>query len=326
MNRSDIFLNEMGVGVQWKLRHPAPEPAVHADSGLAEQSAGHAPAVELVSAGEPRLAGSVVAETPPSGAVDQAPPSGAAADAMPSDHAALNASAWDDTPAAAPPIARPVPAAPPPAAARDLDESTAWFDDAPVPEAAPAEARQPSIAAMGWTELRAAVKNCTRCELCATRRNAVPGRGAEGARFMAIAAAPTVQDEDEARAITGQGGVLLDNMLKAIALAPEEDVYVTSLVKCRPGSPDGASRAPSAAELEACRPYLERELALTGATQLLTLGQAAAKGLNLSSRGKVHRYGALPVVATYHPDDLLKRPEDKAKAWADLCLARAARD
>src|SRR5471032_1317690 len=89
--------------------------------------------------------------------------------------------------------------------------------------------------------------------------------------------------------------------------------------RCRPrATPDEAA---------ACRPYLERELALTGAAMLVTLGQAAAKGLlGAAARGKVLRRGELPVVATYHPDDLLRRPEDKAKAWGDLCLARAARD
>ena len=119
-------------------------------------------------------------------------------------------------------------------------------------------------------------------------------------------------------------------MLKAISLKPDADVYVTHLVKCRPSGPDGADRAPTVEELTACRPFLERELALTGATMAMTFGQYAAKGLMMgpAARGKVMRYGAaeLPVVATYHPDDLLRKPEDKAKAWADLCLAKAARD
>jgi DNA polymerase len=78
----------------------------------------------------------------------------------------------------------------------------------------------------------------------------------------------------------------------------------------------------------ACRPFLERELALTGARMAMTFGQFAAKGLMMgpAARGKVMHYGAqqLPVVATYHPDDLLRKPEDKAKAWADLCLAKAS--
>ena len=184
--------------------------------------------------------------------------------------------------------------------------------------------------AMDWAALKTAVSTCTRCALCDTRRNAVNGRGAADASWIAIAAAPSRLDEKENQAIAGEAGPLLDNMLKAIALKPEADVYVTNLVKCLPSGPDGADRAPSGEELLACRPFLERELALTGATMAMTFGQHAAKGLMMgpAARGQVMRYGAaqLPVVATYHPDDLLRKPEDKAKAWGDLCLAKAARD
>lgn len=187
-----------------------------------------------------------------------------------------------------------------------------------------------AIAAMDWAALRTAVATCTRCHLCATRRNAVNGRGADNAAWIALAAGPSRLDEKDNRAVAGDAGQLLHNMLKAIALKPEADVYVTNLVKCRPANADGSERPPGIDELTACRPYLHRELALTGATMAMTFGQHAAKGLMMgpAARGKVMRYGAgeLPVVATYHPDDLLRRPEDKAKAWGDLCLAKAARD
>lgn len=183
---------------------------------------------------------------------------------------------------------------------------------------------------MDWPALKAAVASCTRCGLCETRRNAVNGRGADGASWIAVIAAPSRLDEKDNQPVAGEAGQLLDNMLKAIALKPESDVYVTNLVKCRPAGADGVDRAPSGEELLACRPFFERELALSGATMAMTFGQYAAKGLMMgpAARGKVMRYGAgeLPVVATYHPDDLLRKPEDKAKAWADLCLARTARD
>ena len=175
---------------------------------------------------------------------------------------------------------------------------------------------------MDWPALQAAVSSCTRCTLCETRRAAVNGRGAANATWIAIAAAPSEADELDVRAVTGEAGELLNNMLKAIELKPDTDVYITNVVKCRP--PD---RNPTGEEVVACRPYLERELALTGATMAMTFGQFAARGLMMgaAARGKVMRYGAnnLPVVATYHPDDLLRNPQDKAKAWADLCLAKA---
>lgn len=173
---------------------------------------------------------------------------------------------------------------------------------------------------MDWQALRAAVSSCTRCTLCETRLAAVNGRGAEKATWIAIAGAPSQADEQDEQAVTGEAGQLLNNMLKAIELKPESEVYITNVVKCRP-----PERNPTADEVIACRPYLDRELALTGATMAMTFGQFAARGLMMgpAARGKVMHYKHLPVVATYHPDDLLRKPEDKAKAWGDLCLAKA---
>lgn len=351
-SRNAAFLEEMGVGAHWTLRRAA----------LAQQEA---PAEqhmqsESVAAAEVMPAAVAAAEaTSPAAASPVAPAAvsddafaAALADAVSTPYKAapkLSAvvaapqsveSSAGDTPAvaqaradiadASPAVARavtPPPATPEPSdASAAADDSTAWFDDAPTP-ARPAPVSDEAIATMDWPALKTAIATCTRCDLCATRRGVVPGRGAVDAQWMAIGAGPGRLDEKESRAIAGDAGQLLDNMLKAIALAPERDVYLTNLVKCRPSSADGADRAPTPDEVAACRPYLERELALTGAAMLVTLGRHAAKGLlGAAARGEVQRYGELPVVATYHPDDLLRRPEDKAKAWGDLCLARAARD
>jgi len=328
--RSEIFLGEMGIGLQWKLRNP---PAVEEAAPGVEQPA----VIEAeIAAPQPVVAAiQSMIETPVLEPVEVVVPA-----AQPA--AAAQATAAAQT-AAAVQSAASVEAVVPPMSASGaaLSEDTAWFDDAPEPapqapaneaaneaanKSAPAGRQAPiseqAIAGMDWSALQAAVASCTRCGLCATRRNAVPGRGARDASWLAIAAAPTQADEDAVRAISGEAGQLLDNMLKAISLSTESNAYVTTLVKCRP-----QSGMPTAEEVLACRPFLEREMALTGAGMALTFGQAAAKGLlGVASRGKVHRYGTLPVVATYHPDDLLRKPEDKAKAWADLCLARDSRD
>jgi uracil-DNA glycosylase family 4 len=124
---------------------------------------------------------------------------------------------------------------------------------------------------------------------------------------------------------------LLDNMLAAAGFSRTATAYVTNLVKCRPLSASGGARAPSAEEVAACRPYLERELALTGAHTVLTLGQIAANGVLgralgeplAASRGAVHAIDGRSLVATLHPAELLLRGADKALAWADLCRARA---
>lgn len=204
-----------------------------------------------------------------------------------------------------------------------MEESTAWFDDAPPPPP-PVAVTDEAIAAMGWDELKAAVAKCTRCDLCRTRRSAVPGRGAQRAAWMVVGSAPSRADEKQGSAISGDAGKLLDNMMLAVGQQPASQVYVTSLVKCRPAE----ERAPSTAEIAACKPFLQREAVLTGAATMLALGQGTLKAvLNNgapATRGTVYRLEQLAVVATYHPEDLLRQSENKARAWADLCLAKAA--
>ena len=120
-------------------------------------------------------------------------------------------------------------------------------------------------------------------------------------------------------------------MLHAVGLSRERDVYVTPLVKCRPTNAKGGERAPSEEEVAACRPFVERELALSGARTVLTLGQVAANGLLgrplqeplAGLRGQTHRFGGKALVTTLHPGELLRRGADKALAWADLCRARS---
>jgi DNA polymerase len=215
---------------------------------------------------------------------------------------------------------------------------------APMPVAIQAAAPAPApatpvsaqaISAMDWTELAFAAASCTRCDLCHGRSKAVFGRGARDAALIVLGSAPSSADEEAGAPLCGAPGQLLDNMLLAIGLAPA-DVYVTSLVKCR------AAAAPTPEQLSACRPYLERELALLAQGRtLLALGQPAARSLlgpalpSAALRGTAHRWGAFAVVATLHPEDMLKgqaqgqgvttgMAEDKAKAWADLCVARGA--
>jgi DNA polymerase len=185
---------------------------------------------------------------------------------------------------------------------------------------------------MDWEELHAAIASCTRCGACKDGRKPVPGAGARQASWLVAAGASTLADEQAGAPLSGDTGTLLDNMLFAVGASREADTYVTNLVKCRPVSAKGGDRAPSAEEAAACLPYLARELALTGAGRVLTLGQIAANGLLgkplaeplAGSRGQVHQFGEVPLVATLHPGELLRRGADKALAWADLCRARAA--
>lgn len=204
-----------------------------------------------------------------------------------------------------------------------MDEPPAWFDDddQPATAAAPgaADTSDEGIATMDWPTLQAAVATCTRCTRCETRQQAIPGRGDEQATWIALDTAPGQAEDTEGYQFAGDSGHLLDNMLKAVGQTTEKGAYLTSLVKCH------APHAPSAEELQACRPYLERELQLTQAKVMIAFGHSTGKGLlGSAARGRIMLHGSVPVVATYHPADLLKKPEEKAKAWQDLCLAKAA--
>lgn len=218
------------------------------------------------------------------------------------------------TPLSAPPYRNPPP----------VVSEAAWDDSQAATPAAP------DIATLDWTGLRQAIAACKDCA-CGDGKKPVYGAGPRQARWLVVAGTPGAADEQAGQPLSGEPGKLFDNMLHAVGLARERDVYITPLVKCRPVNAKGGERAPTLDEATACRPFIERELALTGATVVLTLGQVAANGLLgralqeplAGVRGAVHRLGEVPLVATLHPGELLLRGADKALAWADLCRVRA---
>ncbi len=177
---------------------------------------------------------------------------------------------------------------------------------------------------MDWQQLQQGVAACSGCGLCAGRSNTVFGAGDRKANWLFIGAAPNAADDAAGQPLTGDSGSLFSNMLRAIGLQPEQNVYVTNLLKCFP-----APGVDVSASLNACRPYLARQITLLEPTIIVALGADVAVALlsdveaNLSGlRGKVHRYADLPLVVTYAPVELLRSPAAKAGAWSDLCLAR----
>jgi len=181
------------------------------------------------------------------------------------------------------------------------------------------------IAALTWPTFAQDVEACTACGLCRTRNKAVPGVGDVRAEWLFVGEAPGAEEDARGEPFVGQAGRLLDNMLAALGMRRGKNVYIANVLKCRPPG----NRAPEPLEVEACRPYLDRQIALIGPKLIVTLGKSAATTLlNVdatiaSLRGRVHRYRGVPLVVTYHPAYLLRNLPDKAKAWEDLCLARA---
>jgi DNA polymerase len=205
--------------------------------------------------------------------------------------------------------------------------------EAPVPAIAVREAvdaaapqdRLHRIAALEWQAFATDVEACTACGLCRTRNKAVPGVGDVRAQWLFVGEAPGAEEDAKGEPFVGQAGRLLDNMLAALGMQRGRNVYIANVLKCRPPG----NRTPGPLEAEACRPYLDRQVALIGPKIIVALGRSAATTLlNVdatiaSLRGRVHRYHGVPLVVTYHPAYLLRNLPDKAKAWEDLCLARA---
>ncbi|HFC96887.1 MAG TPA: uracil-DNA glycosylase, partial [Thermosulfurimonas dismutans] len=106
------------------------------------------------------------------------------------------------------------------------------------------------------------------------------------------------------------------------------EVYITNVVKCRPPG----NRTPEKEEIEACRPYLARQIKLVKPRIILGLGSVAARSLLLTEeplsrlRGRVHYLEGIPVILTYHPAYLLRNPAAKRLAWEDLQLFKKTLD
>jgi DNA polymerase len=190
--------------------------------------------------------------------------------------------------------------------------------------AAPVDARTAAIAAMDWDALRCAVADCTACELCRTRKQAVLGVGDLDADWLFIGEGPGADEDEKDEPFVGQAGKLLDAMLSAIDLKRGEQVYIANAVKCRPPN----NRTPEAGETAACWPFLARQIELIRPKLIVTLGKPAAQTLlqeevTISrARGVVQDFAGIPLIVTYHPAYLLRNLPDKAKAWEDLCFMR----
>ena len=227
------------------------------------------------------------------------------------------------TPAALTPRAEPVPAA----TARTPAPMSAA-------NAAVADGQPLDLGAMDGAALAQAAAACQACSLSAGRKQTT--LQALPSPFQAdwlVLGDPPDEDEDRlGQPFAEQTGVLLDNMLKAVGASRTgtgaQGAYLSNVVKCRP--PLG--RVPQSAELAQCAQYLQREIALVQPKIILAMGRFAAQtvlvehpeqaGMPLGKqRGQVYRYQGIPVVVTYHPKVLLRASADKAKAWADLCLA-----
>jgi uracil-DNA glycosylase len=201
--------------------------------------------------------------------------------------------------------------------------------EAPLPDPLPAPVPGPPGAEsdQAWQQLTEAVARCTRCELHRTRTRPVLGVGDRHAQWLVVGEAPGAEEDRQGEPFVGRAGQLLDAMLRAIGLGRGQNVYIANILKSRPPG----NRDPAPAEVAACLPYLERQIELIRPRLILAVGRIAMQNLLETQhslgrmRGQVHAFGGLktPLIVTYHPAYLLRKPEDKRKAWEDLKFARS---
>jgi len=193
---------------------------------------------------------------------------------------------------------------------------------APPPPAAPVIV---PVALRSLDVIQAEVASCSKCVLADTRKNTVFARGNPKARLAFVGEAPGADEDAAGIPFVGKAGQLLDRMIQAMGLDPENDVYICNIIKCRPPG----NRRPEPAEVDECIPYLHDQLAHVEPQAIVALGNTAVAALLGTKLGitkirgawKLYK-GRIPVMPTYHPSYLLReeprQAEAKRQVWEDL--------
>ncbi len=201
--------------------------------------------------------------------------------------------------------------------ARKKTENTlaAQFDPADVNENSVGDYR----GAQSLEELYDRIHNCQRCPLHKTRTKFVFGKGNPNADVMVIGEAPGADEDLQGEPFVGRAGKLLTDILKAINFSREE-IYIANICKSRPPG----NRNPQQNEVDACMPYLEKQIELIKPKLILCLGLVAATSLLKTKqtltkmRGEVLYFNNIKTMVTYHPAALLRNPNWKRGCWEDV--------
>lgn len=174
-------------------------------------------------------------------------------------------------------------------------------------------------------ELENITKGCKKCHLCEKAKQVVFGKGSYNAPVMLVGEAPGADEDDQGIPFVGKAGQLLDKILAAAGIS---DVYIANVVKCRPPE----NRLPKKEEVEACWPYLVRQIELIKPRIIVCLGALATQQLVHPQakitmvHGKIYTKGGIKIVPTYHPAALLRDPNKKKPCWNDFKVIRTIYD
>jgi len=187
--------------------------------------------------------------------------------------------------------------------------------------------REDILGIAGMNILREVAEACTRCGLHATREKVVFADGTADAKVLCVGEAPGANEDRTGLPFVGRAGKLLDRLLLSVGF-PRAEVFICNVLKCRPPG----NRNPLPEEIEACSPFMLRQVELVRPTVIVALGTFAAQTLLGTRdslrhlRGRTHLYEGFPLVVTYHPAALLRNPGWTRSTWLDLQLARRIAD
>ncbi len=159
------------------------------------------------------------------------------------------------------------------------------------------------------TDIREELGDCQRCKLCETRKTIVFGSGNPKADLVFVGEGPGADEDEQGLPFVGRAGKKLTEIIeKGMLLNREQDTYICNIVKCRPPG----NRDPEKDEIEACKPFLVKQLQAIRPKVIVALGKPAAStllGRNVpitKERGTWHEFEGIKLMLTFHPAYLLR--------------------
>ncbi|KFL33210.1 MULTISPECIES: uracil-DNA glycosylase [unclassified Sulfurospirillum] len=185
--------------------------------------------------------------------------------------------------------------------------------------------KQPTLS-NNLEELKSSALQCHLCALAKSRKNVIFGAGNLHAKVMFIGDNPGVSEDETGMLYTGKSGELLANMIEKVLLIPKEEVYVTTILKCK--TPD--NRVPTPEEVACCKPYVMQQIQTIRPKIIVTLGSVSFHHLTGEYdtpidkiRGSVLNFGEAKLIPTFHPSFLLRNPSSKKEVFADMLKIRS---
>ena len=180
--------------------------------------------------------------------------------------------------------------------------------------------KQPALS-HNLAELKTIVAQCHLCALAKSRKNVIFGAGNLKAKVMFIGDNPGVSEDESGMLFTGKSGEMLANMIEKVLLLSKEEVYVTTILKCK--TPD--NRVPTPEEVACCKPYVMQQIQTIRPQIIVALGSTSFHHLTGEYdtpidkiRGSVLNFGEAKLIPTFHPSFLLRNPSAKKEVFADM--------